>query len=157
MQSAPFDINPFKEFGREDFAPGGLILAATLQGSFRSNYSDKDISEIQAEVGFVDSVLTESPETRMVVAADADFISDRNVRGTDNLAFFLNMVDWLSQDEALIAIRSKQVSPRPLKEISAGTKKLVKYGNTFGLPVLVILFGVVRWQIRRRFKETSVS
>jgi gliding-associated putative ABC transporter substrate-binding component GldG len=157
VQAAPFDINPFKEFGREDFAPGGLILAATLQGSFRSNYSDKDISEIQAEVGFVDSVLTESPETRMVVAADADFIAERNVRGTDNLAFFLNVVDWLSQDEALIAIRSKQVSPRPLKEISAGTKKLVKYGNTFGLPFLVILFGVIRWQVRRRVKGTSVS
>jgi gliding-associated putative ABC transporter substrate-binding component GldG len=157
VQSAPFDINPFKEFGREDFAAGGQILAATLQGSFKSNFADKELSEIQAEVGFVDSVLTESPETRMVVTADADFISDRNVRGTDNLAFFLNMVDWLSQDEALIAIRSKQVSPRPLKEISAGAKKLIKYGNTFGLPLLVILFGVIRWQVRRRVKGTSVS
>ena len=66
------------------------------------------------------------------------------------------MVDWLSQDEALISIRSKQVSPRPLEEISAGTKKLVKYGNTFGLPFLVILFGVVRWQIRRRGKKRSL-
>jgi ABC-type uncharacterized transport system involved in gliding motility auxiliary subunit len=67
------------------------------------------------------------------------------------------MVDWLSQDEALIAIRSKQVSPRPLKEISAGAKKAVKYGNTFGLPFLVILFGVVRWQIRRRVKTQTPS
>lgn len=154
VQVAPYDINPFKEFTREDFAPGGLILAATLSGSFRSNFSGADVSEIEAEVGYIDSVLTESPETRMVVAADADFIADRNLRGTDNLAFFLNMVDWLSQDEALIAIRSKQVSPRPLEEISAGTKKLVKYGNTFGLPFLVILFGVVRWQVRRRGRKS---
>jgi gliding-associated putative ABC transporter substrate-binding component GldG len=152
VQSAPFDVNPFKQFGREDFAAGGQILAATLQGSLKSNFADKDLEEIQAEVGFIDSVLTESPETRMVVAGDADFIVDRNLRGTDNLAFFLNMVDWLSQDEALIAIRSKQVTPRPLKEISAGAKKAVKYGNTFGLPFLVILFGVVRWQVRKRVK-----
>jgi gliding-associated putative ABC transporter substrate-binding component GldG len=157
VQSAPFDINPFREFGREHFAAGGQILAATLQGSFKSNFADKDISEIQAEVGFIDSVLTESPETRMVVAADADFIIDRNLRGTDNLAFFLNMVDWLSQDEALIAIRSKQVTPRPLKEVSTGAKKLIKYGNTFGLPFLVILFGVVRWQIRKRVKAQTPS
>ena len=157
IQSAPFDINPFKQFGREDFAAGGQILAATLQGSLKSNFADKDLEEIQAEVGFVDSVLTESPETRMVVAADADFIIDRNLRGTDNLAFFLNMVDWLSQDEALIAIRSKQVTPRPLKEISAGAKKAVKYGNTFGLPLLVILFGLVRWQIRKRVKTQTPS
>ncbi len=156
VQVAPFEINPFREFNREDFFPGSLILAATLQGSFQSNFSDKDVSEIEAEVGFVDSILTQSPETRMVVAADADFIKDRNLRGTDNLSFFLNMVDWLSQDEVLIAIRSKQVSPRPLKQLSSGTKKSIKYGSTFGLPFLVIVFGVVRWQIRRRVKKTSL-
>jgi gliding-associated putative ABC transporter substrate-binding component GldG len=157
VQTEPFDINPFREFGPGDFARGGRILAATLQGRFKSNFADQDLSEIEQEVGFVDSVLTESPETRMVVAADADFITDRNLRGTDNLAFFLNMVDWLSQDEALIAIRSKEVAPRPLKEISAGAKKAIKYGNTFGLPLLVILFGVIRWQVRRRVKSEAPS
>jgi gliding-associated putative ABC transporter substrate-binding component GldG len=155
VQTAPFDINPFREFGREDFTPGGLILAATLQGSFKSNFSDRDRSEIEAEVGFVDSILTQSPPTRMVAAGDADFVKDRNLRGTDNLAFFLNIVDWLSQDEALITIRSKQVNPRPLKQLSSGTKKLIKYGNTFGLPLLVIMFGVVRWQIKKRVKRKN--
>ncbi|KPL01034.1 MAG: hypothetical protein AMJ91_01985 [candidate division Zixibacteria bacterium SM23_73_3] len=154
-QVAPFDINPYREFTPEDFTMSGLILAATVQGSFKSYFSDKDRSELEAEIGFVDSTLTQSPETRLVVVPDADFATDRNIRGTDNLAFFLNMVDWLSQDEALISIRSKQVTARPLKEISAGTKKLIKHGNTFGLPFLVIVFGVLRWQIRRRAKRKS--
>ena len=99
--------------------------------------------------------MTESPETRLVVVGDADFIVDKNLRGNDNLAFMLNTVDWLSQDEALISIRSKQVTARPLKEISRGAKQFVKYGNIFGLPVLVIVVGVLRWQIRKQVRRKS--
>lgn len=154
-QVNPFDINPFKKFDQQDFNQSGLILAATLQGSFRSYYSDKGKPPIKPGNNLPESTLTSSPPTRLVVVGDADFVTDQNIKGGDNLAFFLNMVDWLAQDEALIAIRSKQVTPRPLKEISPGAKKLVKYGNTFGLPLLVVLFGVVRWQIKRQVKRKS--
>lgn len=153
IQADPFDINPYRQFERSDFADGPQILAATLQGSLKSYYADWDESEIETEVGFVESTLTESPEIRLAVVGDADFLIDQNLRGNDNLAFFLNMVDWLSQDEALISIRSKQVTARPLKEISRGAKKFVKYGNIFGLPVLVIVAGVLRWQIRKQVKR----
>ncbi len=154
-QVAPFEINPFRKFGQGDFTQSGVILAAALKGSFESFFHNKDQSQIEAEIGFVDSTLTGSPETRMVVVGDADFVMDQNIRGVDNLAFFLNIVDWLSQDEALISIRSKQVTARPLKQISPGTKKLIKYGNTLGLPFLVIVFGLVRWQIRKQVKRRS--
>ncbi len=157
IQVAPFDINPYRKFTQEDFDKDGLILAAALQGSFQSFFSDKNKSELEAEVGLVESTLTQSLETRLVATADADFVTDRNIRGTDNLAFFLNVVDWLSQDEALIAIRSKQVASRPLKEISTGARKLIKHGNTFGLPFLVIVFGVIRWQIRKQVKKKSLT
>jgi ABC-type uncharacterized transport system involved in gliding motility auxiliary subunit len=155
IQSAPFDINPMRKFAPEDFTEGPQVLAAALQGRFESHFLGMDKSQMEAEIGYVESTLTQSPETRLVVVADADFIVDRNLRGNDNLAFFLNMVDWLSQDEALIGIRSRQVTARPLKEISPGARKLIKYGNTFGLPFLVIVFGVVRWQVRKRVKRKS--
>ncbi len=155
IQKAPFDINPYRQFNRGDFADGPQILAATVQGSFKSYYAAWDQSRIEDEIGFVESTLTESPETRMAVVGDADFALDQNLRGNDNLAFFLNLVDWLSQDEALIAIRSKQVTSRPLREISSGAKKLIKYGNTLGLPVLVIIFGVLRWQIRKQVRRKA--
>ena len=154
---APFDVNPYKKFAKEDFNKNGLILAATLQGSFKSFFSDKERPYIESGVNPPESTLSSSPQTRLVVVGDADLVTDQNIKGTDNLVFFLNMVDWLSQDEALIAIRSKQVTSRPLKEISAGAKKLVKYGNTFGLPFLVIVFGVVRWQIRKRVRRKGSS
>jgi ABC-type uncharacterized transport system involved in gliding motility auxiliary subunit len=79
------------------------------------------------------------------------------VRGNDNLSFFLNIVDWFIYYDALIGVRSRQVTIRPLKEISPAGRKLVKYGNTFGLPLLVIVFGVIRWQIRKKIKRKDIN
>ena len=153
IQSIPCDVNPYRKFSQTDFRQSNLTLAATLQGSFPSYFAGKEKPSLPSEASFPESTLYSSPPTRMVVVGDADWVTDQNIQGTDNLTFFLNMVDWLSQDEALIAIRSKQISARPLMETSVGTKRLVKYGNTLGLPFLVIVFGVARWQVRRRYKR----
>jgi gliding-associated putative ABC transporter substrate-binding component GldG len=152
-QVVPCDINPFRKFNQEDFNQSGLILAAALQGRFSSYFAHKEMPNPPAGTDSPESTLYSSPLTRFVVVGDADLVTDQNIKGTDNLTFFLNVADWLSQDEALIAIRSKQVASRPLKEITPGTKRLVKYGNTLGLPLLVILFGVVRWQVKQRKKR----
>jgi gliding-associated putative ABC transporter substrate-binding component GldG len=155
IETEPFDINPYRQFTRENFPHSPQILAATIQGSFRSYYADWDQSEIEDQIGFVDTTRTQSRETRLVVIGDADFITDQNLRGNDNLTFFLNIVDWLIRDESLISIRSKQVTTRPLKEISSGARKLIKYGNIFGLPILVIVFGVVRWQLKKKVRRKT--
>ena len=156
-QPVPCDVNPFRKFSQADFNRGNLVLAATLQGVFSSYFAGKEKPTSPTGTPSPDSALSSSLPTRLVVVGDADWVTDQNIKGTDNPTFFLNMVDWLSQDEALIAIRSKQVTARPLKEISSGTKRLVKYGNTLGLPLLVILFGLVRWQVRGRYKRKAIT
>ena len=99
-----------------------------------------------------ESTLTQSPENRMVVVGDADFIKDGSIRNKGNLVFFMNIVDWLSQDENLIAIRSKELTVRPLKPLSPGQKTFARYANILGLPLVVILFGLLRWRIRKQIK-----
>ena len=57
---------------------------------------------------------------RLVVVGSLDFATDRFVHSApENLAFTLNAVDWLAQDEALIAIRSKDRRPPALMFQSA--------------------------------------
>jgi len=88
---------------------------------------------------------------RLIVVGDANFVTDRFVQGApENLAFALNAVDWLAQDEALISIRSKDRSPPPLAFTSAGERDGVKYINLIGVPLLVALVGIVRLARRRR-------
>jgi ABC-type uncharacterized transport system involved in gliding motility auxiliary subunit len=93
---------------------------------------------------------------RVVVVGSLDFATDRFVRtAPENLAFTLNAVDWLAQDEALIAIRSKDRRPPPLLFQSPAMREGVKYANLVGLPLLVGLVGVIRLiRRRRRTRET---
>jgi len=70
----------------------------------------------------------------------------------DNLIFFQNMVDWLAQDEALISIRSRESTDRPLRTVEESTKRVVKYANMIGSPLAVVLLGIGVWQARKRRK-----
>jgi ABC-type uncharacterized transport system involved in gliding motility auxiliary subunit len=88
---------------------------------------------------------------RAIVVGNTDFIADRIAgRAPENLDFALNAVDWLSQDEALISIRSKNRNPPALAFASAATKNGVKYFNVIGVPVCIILAGLVALNRRRR-------
>jgi ABC-type uncharacterized transport system involved in gliding motility auxiliary subunit len=62
----------------------------------------------------------------------------------------LNSIDWLAQDEELIAIRSKDRRPVPLVFKTAVEREGAKYANLIGLPVLVALAGLVHLARRRR-------
>ena len=97
-----------------------------------------------------------APRGRVVVVGTGDFASDRYARNSpENLVFVENAVDWLAQDDALIAIRSKNRAPPPLVFTSAATRRAVKYGNVFGVPLLLVVAGVLRlWRRRQMTRRT---
>ncbi|HTA83310.1 MAG TPA: Gldg family protein [Bacteroidia bacterium] len=68
----------------------------------------------------------------------------------DNINIVVNSVDWLSDEMGLIELRSKTVKPTPLKDVSDSTRVILKYLN-FLLPIiLVIIYGAIRMQMKRR-------
>ena len=92
-----------------------------------------------------------NPRGRAVAIGSSDFASDRFVRvAPENLALALNAIDWLAQEEALIAIRSKDRRPVQLVFETATERDLAKYANLIGLPLVVALFGIVHLVRRRR-------
>jgi hypothetical protein len=94
---------------------------------------------------------SDSAGARIVVIGNAIFTSDEFLRRSpENLVFTLNAIDWLAQDEALIAIRAKDRRPPPLVFESTGLRDTVKYFNVAGLPVLLVVAGAVRLLKRRR-------
>ncbi|OYT13273.1 MAG: hypothetical protein B6I19_06045 [Bacteroidetes bacterium 4572_114] len=71
----------------------------------------------------------------------------------------VNSIDWLSDDTGLIDLRTKEVTSRPLSELEEGERTLRKWVN-FLLPiVLVLIYGIVRMQMRRnkRIKRMEVG
>jgi gliding-associated putative ABC transporter substrate-binding component GldG len=158
VQEKFFNINPLQQWKKEDFDKGQQIVIAIVSGSFTSAFKDKPIpaqadSANAAPVADAGTRLEKSPENRIVVIGDGEFFVDqKGGSDRDNLLFFQNLVDWMAQDEALITIRSREVTDRPLRTVSEPTKRFVKYANLFGSPALVVALGLVLWQMRRRRK-----
>ena len=92
-----------------------------------------------------------APRGRVVVVGSADFASDHYARNSPtNIVLVQNAIDWLAQDEGLIAIRSKDRAPPPLVFSSSVARGAAKYGNLAGVPLLLMAAGIGRLLGRRR-------
>ncbi|MEN3045890.1 MAG: hypothetical protein ABDH49_02740 [Candidatus Hydrothermales bacterium] len=71
----------------------------------------------------------------------------------DNGLFFMNMVNTLTLGKDLTQIKAREIKERPIAPLNAFQKFLLQNGMTFGIPILVIVFGMIRFSIRRMKKR----
>jgi gliding-associated putative ABC transporter substrate-binding component GldG len=143
-QSGYVMVDPFHRYTQEELNEPNIPMAALVGGSFKSAFEGKAIVP----------QITKSPDTRIIVVGDGDFMKDEIAGNKANMTFFVNIVDYLADDAGLITIRSKDVSMPPLDQIADGTKKLLKYGDLLLPPLLVIGYGLLRWRRRVAFKRS---
>jgi ABC-type uncharacterized transport system involved in gliding motility auxiliary subunit len=92
--------------------------------------------------------LGENKEARLVVIGDSDFASDGAIRAQRNADLFLNSINWLAQDEDLIAIRPKNTTSRSVT-MSEGQLRMFFWFAVALLPLLVMGTGTYVWWKRR--------
>jgi ABC-type uncharacterized transport system involved in gliding motility auxiliary subunit len=80
----------------------------------------------------------------MLVSDSKFFVDEGGMSAQINLVFLMNAVDYLAGDEDLIALRSREITSRPLRELEDSTKKKWKYANMLLPSFLIIGFGVMR-------------
>ncbi len=98
---------------------------------------------------------------RLAVFSDGEFVVSgqgrRSGQSEDNISLMANTVDWLSDDTGLIALRTKGVETRPIKEVSESRRSFLKWLN-FLLPLAIVLFyGVGRYQWRQRQRNKRMQ
>ena len=135
-------------------------VAVALEGTFKSFYTDKEIppvanaeeTEIPTSVqdDTTQTTITESAQTQIVVVGTTQFLTQMR---QDGINFFLNTVDWLTLGDALIGIRSQTITNRPLRDASEIEKNLIKYLCIIGVPLMVIIFGLLRYFLKSRAKR----
>jgi gliding-associated putative ABC transporter substrate-binding component GldG len=144
-----FDLNPQRDFTpATQVAPRNLVVL--LSGRFTSFYSGRPVPDPGQE-GLVweGEKLDQSPETQILVVGNSRFIgSDFMAQYPENRTLFLNAVDWLTLGDSLIGIRSRVVTARPLKEIGEGAKGAIRFASTFGIPIVLIVWGLLRRYLR---------
>ena len=133
------------------FKTGNVIVGAIYEGKFSSYYKGKTIPSDTATGSspVPTSIKDQSPDTKIIVIGNGDFATD-DFRGPDeNLLFFSNMIDYMTDDIGLSEIRLKDANPKSLRPVEDSTRKFLKFGLLILPPVIVLVFGMFRWFRRK--------
>ena len=152
---APFEINPalssmlVQQAGEKSRRP----LALSLSGSFTSSFAARAAPAKTP-------LLLKSPETRLIVVADADFTSNmiQYTQAQYNMTFLSNCAEWLAQEDDLLSIKTRAQVDTRLMRIQDPARKAAAMGasqaiNVAVVPLLVVVAGIARLLIRRRRKR----
>jgi ABC-type uncharacterized transport system involved in gliding motility auxiliary subunit len=88
------------------------------------------------------------PETRVAAIGDSDFVSNAYLGVEGNRDLFMNVVNWLAQQENLIAIRPKDPSDRRLT-MTENKSMAIMLLSILVIPGAVLGAGVYSWWRRR--------
>jgi hypothetical protein len=88
------------------------------------------------------------PESRVVALGDSDFAANAFLGIQGNKDFFMNTVNWLAQQENMIAIRPREPEDRRLT-LTADQQQRIMLLSIFVIPGLVFASGVYTWWKRR--------
>jgi len=87
-------------------------------------------------------------ELRLAVFGDSDFITNKYYSFSGNGNFFLNTVNWLTQEEDLISIQPRTQIPRTI-QLTPGGGRLLMFISIILLPAIVLFIGLGVWLKRR--------
>lgn len=166
--SGRYNLDPQGQFNAPPELMKQHTMAAALSGKFTSFYKGRKIPTYPMKVRNEDGtetekdtlnpgdavrkILTESPETRILLVGSSRFATEQFVQQSNgiNLNFFLNAADWMAQDDDLVTIRSRKIVDRPLKKLTPAKRNLVKWANVIVMPILIILIGLIRMIVRNK-------
>ena len=130
----------------------GLAVAAPVdRTSEPAETMGPDAGERAADVLPADSK-TEADaiatETRVAVIGDSDFAANFGLGIQGNRDLFLNTVNWLAQQETLVAIRAREPEDRRIT-LTAGQQQRNFWLSLLFLPGVVLGAGIYTWWQRR--------
>ncbi len=160
-------MNPQQQMTRQDFSEKFIPAAAIVRGAFPSYFAESGppqkpvVSPGEDPMGgdrryeAYDGPFKQhcDAENRLLLVGDGNITLDEYVQRPQDLLFVQNCADWLLQSEDLISIRSKQIPMKPLTwndgPIPDAVRNITKWVNRLGPVILVIIMGIVLWQVRR--------
>ena len=86
---------------------------------------------------------------RIVVTGDADFLSNQYLGNGSNLPLGLNMINWLSHDDNLIAISPRGAVDTRL-QLSSNSQLFIAIMFLLVLPLVLLGSGIRIWLVRRK-------
>ena len=114
-----------------------------------------DLSKVTGHGGF----MAKGRPGKIFLMASSEMLKD-NVMDPNgqspNDMFIMNVLDVLNQREDIAVMRSKVQQFNPLHDVKGPAKNFVKTFNIAGLPILVVLVGLLVW-LRRRARQKRIE
>ena len=92
------------------------------------------------------SVLGKSRPAKILLIASTEILTDNILDAeetTTNSMFVMNAIDALNNREKIAVMRSKENQLNPLEDTVPEVKTFIKFFNIVGLPILVVIFGLL--------------
>jgi gliding-associated putative ABC transporter substrate-binding component GldG len=147
-----------------DSTTGAKILGVSLTGLFPSWFANTNRQKPEREDGpELPDMPAEAKPSRLIIVSDTDFATAL-MTVTDaqsNVDFLIQAADWLSNDDDIIGIRSRESRSNRLDKIIDPVKRtasmrFAQIVNVFLIPLLVIIAGLLlAW--RRRTQGTNTK
>ncbi len=173
-------LNPTYIYPPEDKKMKSYPLAYLLEGKFTSYFADKPIppkttiskdknkkassingtskeqsKEFLKEIKTQGTKLSHGRWGKIFIMGSSDVLTDTiiDAQGDNpNSIFIMNMIDVLNDKIQRAILRSKIEDFNPLYDISDNIKMMIKLFNIFGVPIIVILCGLLILFFRKRKK-----
>ena len=87
-------------------------------------------------------------KAEVMVIGDSDFADNAYIKNSGNYDMFLNMVNWMAEEEDMITIRPKEINDSRVT-LTAKDSKVILYLSVIALPLLVVIGGVTVYFKRR--------
>jgi len=157
VQQPPYNLDPLQRWETSSLgAPSKQTLMVTLTGPMKSAFASAATPTLQESVDpaeIKEQGLQATENARVLIAGSQSIVQDDYFTGA-NPILSLNLLNWLSQDEALLAVRSRQLGVAVLDKASSEARSTAKYINILGLPLLFVGFGLIRWRRREKRRAT---
>ncbi|MEW6012536.1 MAG: GldG family protein [Elusimicrobiales bacterium] len=156
-ENSYININPFQDYSpSDDDLKGPFNVALIFKGKMES-YLESIPKELEKDKKEKVSLIKKAEkESLLYMVSTSKFLFQENLN-YENAQYFINIVNYLSQDEDLITIRPKKAGFIPLKEINDNAKTAIKYFNIFLPIIMVISFGIYRWKKTQKNIRKAVS
>lgn len=147
LQSIPLiQTSPFGGVQKEDYT-------LDPQGAFSQNNLGTQLLGVLLKP----SEDNENENTsRIIVIGDSDFLTDNYVQGVpENIAFGMETLSYLAQENSLAGIKLKQEASHPLSFTDPKQTVWVRYGNMLGTLGVLMLVGIVLIGRRRKMRTMT--
>ena len=141
--------------------PDGFLMTALVKSEpnawgetnlagLQKQQVNQDKDDLPGPVSVAAAVENSKTHGRLVVIGDADFASNAYYTAYGNADFFLNAIDWLSNQKELIQLNPRTPTQRVMLPPQQNTLGLILLLTVFVLPGSVLLAGIAVWVRRRR-------